>query len=413
MTGGPAVPPLPLLAATLRKTTEGLAHALARPSAPAPSWSDLEWRIARCVAAIHGVAVPLAHALEWRGPRAWEAFLAEQHAQAVRREARIDALVARLDEAARGAGIACVALKGAAVRALGLYRRGERPMGDVDLLVRAEDRAAAIAAIRGLGYVEAYATRRHAVYRQRLQTVASELGEHVDNPLNIELHTAIGEPLPVRVVDITERLWPPRPRPGLNLYADESALLLHLVLHAAGNVATRSLRLIQLRDIALLAARCGEAGRAALRAVGGDRERAWWAYPPLALAARYHPGAIADDWLVELRGWCPPWLRRAADRRTLTDVSLSNPRIHALPAIAWSRTPRDALAYVRSRAVPSRTARAELERTVAARPELARLPWYDVSQIERIARWLWSRPPRVQTIASVAAALEISRSRSA
>ncbi|HEY8520471.1 MAG TPA: nucleotidyltransferase family protein [Gammaproteobacteria bacterium] len=411
MTERSRLPPLALLAAALRRTTEGLAHALARPSADAPAWTDLEWRIARCAAAIHGVAVPLAHALEWRGPPAWEAFLVEQREQAARREARIDELVARLDEAMRTAGVACVALKGAALRALGLYRPGERPMGDVDLLVRPDDRAAAIAAIEALGYVPSYETRRHAVYRARVQTVASELGEHVDNPLNVELHTAVGEPLPLRFADITERVWPPRPQPGLNPYRDENALLLHLVLHAAGNMATRSLRLIQLRDIALLAARARDAACAATPAPGDGLERAWWAYPPLALAARYHPGRIPDDWLREPRRRCPPRLRHTADRWTLTDVSLSNPRIHALPGIAWARTPFEALAYARSRALPSRTARDEMARAVAARPELARAPWYDVSQTERILRWLWARPLRVQTMASVAAALEAPGSR--
>jgi hypothetical protein len=33
------------------------------------------------------------------------------------------------------------------------------------------------------------------------------------------------------------------------------------------------------------------------------------------------------------------------------------------------------------------------------------VPWYQESQSKRIVRWLLSRPPRVQTITSVAAAL--------
>jgi len=38
-------------------------------------------------------------------------------------------------------------------------------------------------------------------------------------------------------------------------------------------------------------------------------------------------------------------------------------------------------------------------------PHLRRVPWYQLSHGRRIVRWLVSRPPRVQTITSVAAAL--------
>jgi hypothetical protein len=90
----------------------------------------------------------------------------------------------------------------------------------------------------------------------------------------------------------------------------------------------------------------------------------------------------------------------------LTDVSWSNLRIHAFPGIDWSRTPGDALRYIRSRLVPSRRALADVASTVRRQPHLERVPWYGVSHGKRIVRWLVSRPPRVQTILSIAAALE-------
>ena len=72
-------------------------------------------------------------------------------------------------------------------------------MGDVDLLVRAEDRARATRALLGLDYVAAFDTR--ASPRVRADATARRRhgpGEHPDNPLKIELHEAIAEYLPVR-----------------------------------------------------------------------------------------------------------------------------------------------------------------------------------------------------------------------
>jgi hypothetical protein len=91
---------------------------------------------------------------------------------------------------------------------------------------------------------------------------------------------------------------------------------------------------------------------------------------------------------------------------TLTDVSWSNLRVHALPGISWSRTPLDALRFIYSRAFPSRIALTELQLAQQAQPQLGRVPWYGLSQGGRVVRWLFSRPPRVQTMLSVRAALE-------
>jgi hypothetical protein len=126
----------------------------------------------------------------------------------------------------------------------------------------------------------------------------------------------------------------------------------------------------------------------------------------LALSQRYYAGCLPRDVLLELRAQCPRALRFTAERKSLTDVSWSNPRIHALPGIAWSRTPVDALRFIRSRLLPSRVALAELEFALQAQPQLDLVPWYGLPHNERIMRWLFSRPPRVQTMVSVRAALE-------
>jgi hypothetical protein len=60
---------------------------------------------------------------------------------------------------------------------------------------------------------------------------------------------------------------------------------------------------------------------------------------------------------------------------------------------------------MRSRIWPSREARLELKEGAAQIPGSATVPWYGISHGARILRWVFSRPPRVQTMLSVHAAL--------
>ena len=129
---------LKALQRALQKTTEVLASELGNPTATAPAWSEAEWAVARAVAAIHGVSPLLADSLRWQGPLAWARFLAEQKAHTAQRFQRIEQLLQGMDRRAYEAGIALVPLKGAALHAMGIYTAGERPMADVDLLVREE-----------------------------------------------------------------------------------------------------------------------------------------------------------------------------------------------------------------------------------------------------------------------------------
>lgn len=395
------LPPFGVLAATLRKTTEHLAGEIVDPGESPPDWTELEWAIARSAAAMQGLSALLANKLRWRGPPIWQSFLAEQQEQSVLRHARIGALLDRLDMALRGRRVAAVALKGAALRTLGLYEPGERPMGDVDLLVAGRDLLPAAAAMADVGYTESFTSRRHVVYAPQRAGAARGFGEHADNPLKIEIHTAVAEALPVRNVDITQRLRHERSSHGLNGYPTLAALLLHLLLHAAGNMRAHALRQIQLHDVATVARLLSERDWQVLLEEARDTDGPWWVFPPLALTARYYPGRIPPDALHAARTACPRILRLATEHQTLTDVSWSNLRIHALPGIAWSRSPLDALRFIQSRVLPSRIALAELR----MQPQLARDPWYGVSHGRRIVRWLLSRPPRAQTMTSVRAAL--------
>jgi hypothetical protein len=399
------LPPLNQVAAALRKTTEVLARELAVPANETPAWTQFEWQIACAVAAMHGVSPLLCARLGWQGPANWRQFLIEQRDQSVARHSRITQLLDALDFHARREGLALVALKGAALHASKIYAAGERPMGDIDLLARQEDAAAISRVLDACGYTDAFTTQRHRVFQPRIKTQGGRLGEHVDNPIKVEVHTRIAEPLPVTATDITQFLLPRAAHPGLNGYPSSASLMMHLLLHAAGNIRARALRLIQLHDIALLAGRFRAADWEELMAARPDDRTLWWAPAPLMLTARYNPAAIPPDLLARLARQCPWLLGRRTRRQQLADVSWSNIRIEAFPGLEWAQTPRDAVAFMGSRIWPSSVARLELQEGHAQIPGSATIPWYGISHGARILRWMFGKAPRVQTLLSVRAAL--------
>jgi hypothetical protein len=400
------LPSLAKVATALRKTTEILACELAIPTNEPPFWTEFEWRIARAVAAMHGVSSLLCTGLRWKGPESWRQFLHEQQDQSVRRYLQIARLLDAIDLRARREGMALVALKGAALHAAGIYAAGERPMGDIDLLIREGDGKTTARLLDVCGYVASFATRRHQVFQPRAGKVSGgRLGEHVDNPIKVEVHTRIAEHLPVNETDITQFLFPCAANPGLNAYPSAAALMMHLLLHAAGNMRARALRLIQLHDMALLAARFGSDDWEELLANRPGGRGLWWALAPLMLVARYYPATIPPAVFVRLRAECPWLLGTRVRHQRVTDVSWSNIRIEAFPGVEWSRTPREALNFMSSRIWPSSEARLELKDAAAQIPDVSIVPWYGISHGARILRWVFSRPPRVQTLLSVHAAL--------
>ncbi len=399
----PAQPPYREVAATLRTTTERLARELSTPVDEPPEWSTFEWDMARAVAAMHGISALLAHSLRWRGPSRWEEFLREQASQTLLRDVRIGELLAQLDAGTRREAVGVVALKGAALRALDIYARGERPMSDIDLYASTATFPAVARVLAALGYPEAFRTPRHVVYRRGPAAAPHGVGEHIDNPIKIELHGTVTEPLPVTLVDITSRLAPSPLPHGVHGYRNRAALMAHLLLHTAGNMRANSMRLIQLHDIARLSVVMDaddwyELARA-------ENETLWWAYPPLLLATKYCEVHVPRELLELLERACPPVLARAARRWALTDVSWSNLRISALPGIEWSRSAGEALRFAMSRLFPSRSALDELSMLTRELPQLAAIPWYTQPHLIRIVRWAFGRPPRVQTMNSVLAAL--------
>jgi hypothetical protein len=399
------MPPLAAVQAALHRITESLATGLACAAAERPAWSELEWRLAPAVAAMHGISPLLAAALPWQGPPHWASFLAEQRQHTLLRQQRIAELLATIDERSRSAGIAMVALKGAALQMAGVYAAGERPMADIDLLVHSADADTAVAVLLALSYHDAGTTWKHQGFEPPGAERRAVLGEHADNPIKVDLHHRISERLPLTPTDLTDIVFPPHAQPGINAYPRAAALMAHVLAHAAGTMTHRGLRLIQLCDISRLARRMSAADWAELvRLHGGDR-RLWWAAAPLLLTARYFRDAIPRDALAQLERGCPWVLRRAARRRKLADFSYSHLYIDPFAGMIWSRSPAQALRYVSSRVLPSREQRAQMQVAANTGPFAAEPQWHRQSQTRRILQWLSSRPTRTETLQPVRAAL--------
>jgi hypothetical protein len=338
-----SMPPLAAVQAALYRITESLATGLGDAAAGLPAWSELEWRLAPAVAAIHGISPLLAGALRWQGPPHWRDFIAEQRQHTLLRQQRIAELLATIDEHSRSAGIAMVALKGAALQAAGVYAAGERPMADLDLLTHPADVQSAVAVLLALSYRDAGTTWKHQGFEPPGAERRTALGEHADNPIKIDLHHRICERLPLAPADLTDLVYPPYAQPGLNAYPRAAALLAHVLAHAAGSMTHRGLRLIQLCDIARLARRMTDTDWEDLVRLHGSERRLWWAAPPLMLAARYFPDALRQGVLARLALGCPWVLRQVARRRKLADFSYSHLYIDPIPGIIWARSPAQAL----------------------------------------------------------------------
>lgn len=396
------MPAAPAVQAALQATTQRLADELAVPQTLPPDWNAFTWRTAMAVAVMHGISGLLAKRLRWQGPPDWQAFLGEQALHGVRREARIRERLHTLHAAAVAAGVPLLALKGAALLRTGMVGGGERPMSDIDLLVPPARAVAADALICATGYAPGVRKQRHIAYEPLHQGSDRAFGEHEDNPIKIELHTAVAEPLPLRQIDITASLAPHQPPPGLHGYASTAALMRHLLLHTTGNLCGRCVRLVQLHDIALLAGQLDDTDWQECLAPASDGRAAWWAVPTLALVEQVFPGRLPRLPRAAVQA-CPPWLVRASRHWTLTDVSLSHLGIPVLPGLAWARGPRDALGLAWQRVFPAE--RAATQQLLQHQHSLAGSAWSRQPPWRKALSFLLGAPPRAQTMYSLHRAL--------
>ena len=389
----------------LRETTERIAAELASPSSEAPDWSEFEWRVAMAVAVMHGVSALLAGRLRWQGAQVWNKFLAEQKEQGKLRLRRTRQLLSDIDAAAKLAQVPLVALKGSALLDLELYAAGERPMSDIDLLSFDRDMELAGRLIESIGFAEGLTTWREREYLPLDTSRERVFGEHIDNPVKIELHGRILEHLPVRDTVITEEIIQPDAKAGLNRYPSLGVLMRHLLLHAAGNMCFQGVRLIHLHDISVLAERLSvEDWRQALR-VGFDRQRPWWMLPPLALVNKYFPGRIPTTVLSQSAALCPPLLRWVSMRYDLVHVSLSKLGTPLLPGLEWSGSVTEACTCIAARIYPGREVSAFNEKIASRQHAVLGSTWAGQTRFQRALRLALGQAQRPQTLYSIRQAL--------
>jgi len=393
------------LQAALIKVTETLARELAQPTESVPDWSEFEWHVGRAVAAMHGASPLLAAVLRWHGPAAWVQFLEQQRAHTAARHLRIEELLENIGQLTRRAGIPVLALKGAALHVAGVYHAGDRPMADVDLLVRPSDSAEIIALLQSMGYHETRFALRDREFSPIRPQIPSELGEHANNDVKIELHERISEALPLCETDITEVVFPKQSQAGLNPYPSTASLMLHMLLHASGNMVTRSLRLIQLHDVAMLSLKMNADDWEEVRVHAASGKRLWWTFPPLHMASRYYAAHIPPGALAELSAHCPALLNRVSRRRTLSDVSLSHLWVDAFPGIEWSQSIAEMLRYVGGRVRPSADHLSNRKLAADTAAWASQSEWARLSQSRRILRWIFTQPVRTRTMHAVRTAL--------
>jgi len=261
---------------------------------------------------------------------------------------RLDALLRLIDEEARKHGVAFVPLKGATLHQIGLYQAGERPMADLDLFTSAADLERMAAILNAIGFRQTTTTWKHRVFESDEASPVATFGEHSGNRIKIDLHVQIREQLPRRPVDVSHLIMPPLPRPGMNPYRSQASLMAHLLLHAAGAMALRTVRLVQLHDVALLSRRMSHADWLELHRPVAAQHSLWWAYAPLVLVARYY-GTI-PAWLLEsVARDCGWFLRRSSRKRLLWQLSFSDLRRKAFPGIEWSQSAGEAFVYATER----------------------------------------------------------------
>jgi hypothetical protein len=273
--------------------------------------------------------------------------------------------------------------------------------------VREEHAARCSELLAGMNFRETYQTWKHRVFSPPDEPVAGALGEHASNAVKIELHCQLAEELPKPRVDITAAVLPDAWQPGLNVYPSKAALLLHLLLHTAGSMVIRAVRLLQLHDIARLVARmsAAELAQVPLLAARSRARSLWWAFPPLALVNRYC-ASVPGELLQRAAADCHWTLKGAYRHKTLADVSLSYLWISAFPGIEWARSPRAMLEYALARIVPDEATRRGRKENALTQPRVSGGRWSQLSQGERMLRWVLSRQPRYATLQPVRAALQ-------
>lgn len=271
---------------------------LTEPPGSDPGWAPETGPVFKLASRVHGVAPLLheqLHSVAWLDA-ALKIWLARQADLNRQRVARMQAELHDILASFARHKVAVMPLKGSILSARVYEYPGQRPLADLDLLVRPADFERAGHLLRQLGYEPAVAHWKHTEFiKPDNRTVASTEFEHPDNPRKVELHRYCRESFGGPSIDLTAGLWQ-QAHPGELLgqpafIPEPEVLWLHLLVHHTYHAWQGKARLIQLVDLARLTSRL-------THPIGLlDRVDARYTYPSLALLQRYFPAAI-DNSLV-------------------------------------------------------------------------------------------------------------------
>lgn len=272
-------------------------------------------------------------------PAPLSAFLSEEIPFARARANRLQETLGSVVRALRGAGVEVVALKGAALAFFHYPDPALRPMGDLDLLLSdPRDLTRATGLLAAAGWRALFDTPRHRVFARKGESVRRPATEDPDNPIRLEIHTSFRLPVLGRVYDASAGLRAEaeaRDLGGTRVnVAAGSALLTHLLFHAAEDFAGNGIRGIQAHDFRLLAEAHGALAPGIPEKDSEISSSGRGGVAPLLYAAdaieRLFPLTFKEVFLSSLSSRVPPELRdRAAALPTLR---------YTRPARGWSRT---------------------------------------------------------------------------
>ena len=318
-----------------------------RFEAETEDWGDTQWTFARFAVQAHGIGPWLHQRLDpeaVRQPRAagFLEYLARCAALNRARYALWRFELERVLAAAGRASIPLIALKGAALMPV-LWAEPElRPTSDIDLLAQPADRHALDAALADLGWtLHGEVPRHRTFYLTRLGLAPrSEIGEHPEQPLRLEIHEHARQTFLGLDHDATIAL-----RQGATLVTvgaatlwmpSAAALFEHVLMHTAFDLAKRLTRFIKLEDLRLLATRLSGDDWSRLVAHAHASRLSPFALAPLVMADRYL-GPIAPDAVIrDLEAATPRALATSLRRTPLSFFTVCGSHGGGL-ANVWAR----------------------------------------------------------------------------
>lgn len=235
---------------------EVLAGWLRDPGPTDPNLDDDGWKLLLIAARVHGVGPRLASLL------LGAAWVPVEVASWIELEVdlnrkRIDLLRSEGAEILNIAGnrrIDVLPLKGLALAARSPKHVEQRPMADLDLLVRPAHAAALDEILVELGYRRMVSKAKHDEYLSpNGRRVSSRDHEHPDNPRPVEVHLRCGESFARTRCDLTDETWSsarPVTMGGIEVRAPSvEAIWTHLLLHTAWQWCFGGGRMVQLLDL--------------------------------------------------------------------------------------------------------------------------------------------------------------------